>query len=350
MAKSNGELTIQQKVQNLATMLNSDAAKRQLRLALAKHMDPERMVRLAITAASKSEQLASCTIESIGLALLTASQIGIEPNGRDGHLVPFFNSKLGRYECQFIPDYKGLIRLAYSNPRVLSISGEAVYEHDEFDFEYGTKKHLRHRPLLTGERGEFLCAYAMVEMVDGQGGFRVMTREEIEKRRKVSQTGRKNTGPWAEWYAEQAVKTVVKSLSKFVPLGEAVERAIAHDNEIDGAIDVAFTVEEDADAKGRKPPPTIEQPTDTEATPLPKVTEVKPAGQYGSKPATEDDFADIDAATKRLGWDKERLVKFAAGLGIDMKKINRSQAEHLVATLRDMAAMADEQREPGADG
>ncbi len=144
--KQNTQLTKQQaKFQNLRTLL--ERGKGQLQLAMAKHLDPDRMIRLALTAATRNPKLFDCTQESIGLALLTASQLGIEPNGRDGHLVPY------KTQCQFLPDYKGLIKLAYRNPRVQSFAATAVHANDEFEFQYGTDSFIRHRPALS-DRGQ----------------------------------------------------------------------------------------------------------------------------------------------------------------------------------------------------
>ena len=97
-----------QKFQDLRAIL--ERGRPQLELAMAEHMSSERLIRLALTAATHNPKLLDCTQESIGLSLLTASQLGIEPNGRDGHLVPY------KTTCQFLPDYKGLVKLATGAP------------------------------------------------------------------------------------------------------------------------------------------------------------------------------------------------------------------------------------------
>ncbi len=199
---------------------------------MAKHLDPDRMIRLALTAATRNPKLLDCTQESIGLSLLTASQLGIEPNGRDGHLVPY-----GK-DCQFLPDFKGLIKLAYRNPRVNSFIAVAVRSNDEFEFQYGTDSFIRHRPALSN-CGDLVCAYAICKLKDAEAQFVVMGKEAIEKRRAKAMT--KNI--WDAWPDEMWAKTAVKSLAKFVPLGGEFEMAVDHDSNIEGGspLNVEFT-------------------------------------------------------------------------------------------------------------
>jgi len=236
--KQKTELT--KKFSNLRSML--ERGKGQLELAMAKHLDPDRMIRLALTAATRNPKLFECTQESIGLSLLTASQLGIEPNGRDGHLVPY-----GK-QCQFIPDYKGLIKLAYRNPRVQSFHATAVRTNDEFDFQYGTESYIRHRPALSNP-GELVCAYAICKLKDAEAQFVVMGKEAIEKRKAKAMT--KNV--WEAWPDEMWAKTAIKSLSKFVPLGGEFEKAVEHDSQIEGGetLNVAFAGISGSDDSGK---------------------------------------------------------------------------------------------------
>lgn len=229
--KENTQLTKQKaKFNNLRQLL--ERGKGQLQLAMAKHLDPDRMIRLALTAATRDPKLLDCTQESIGLSLLTASQLGIEPNGRDGHLVPY-----GK-QCQFIVDFKGLIKLAYRNPRVNSFIAVAVRSKDEFEFQYGTDSFIRHRPALS-DCGVLVCAYAICKLKDADAQFVVMGKEAIEKRRAKAMT--KNI--WDAWPDEMWAKSAVKSLAKFVPLGGEFEMAVDHDSNIEGGspLNVEFT-------------------------------------------------------------------------------------------------------------
>ena len=203
-----------------------ERGKGQLEMAMAEHMSSDRLIRLALTAATHNPKLLECTQESIGLSLLTASQLGIEPNGRDGHLVPY-----GKV-CQFLPDYKGLIKLAYQNPRVLSFYAAAVRERDEFEHQYGTDSFIRHKPELDN-RGKLIAAYAICKLRDADPQFVVMGQEAVEKRKAKAQT--KNV--WNDWPDEMWAKTACKALSKFVPLGGQFEQSVTHDDQREGGAD-----------------------------------------------------------------------------------------------------------------
>lgn len=247
LAQGNGgQMTHKQKFSNLRSLL--ERGKDQLKLAMDAHMDPDRMIRLALTAATKNPALFDCSPESIGLAMLTASQLGIEPNGRDAHIVPYWNNKTKKREAQLLPDYKGLIRLAYQSGDVRSFQAMAVRENDTLEYEFGSNAHLKHIP-ATGDRGELIAAWAMVQLKDGCEQFMVLQASDVEKCRQVSQTGKKDTGPWMEWPDQMWAKTAVKALSKFVPLGVKFENAIEHDTKLDtGTIDMAFAaIEEQTD-------------------------------------------------------------------------------------------------------
>ena len=71
--------------------------------ALPKHLSPDRMARIATTVLRQNPQLARCTPESFLGALMTASQLGLEPGPiGEAYLVPFGNA------VTFIPGYRGL--------------------------------------------------------------------------------------------------------------------------------------------------------------------------------------------------------------------------------------------------
>ncbi len=52
--------------------------KKQLSLALPKHVNPDRMARLALTCFSTNADLQKCTEHSIIASIMTASQLGLE--------------------------------------------------------------------------------------------------------------------------------------------------------------------------------------------------------------------------------------------------------------------------------
>jgi recombinational DNA repair protein RecT len=106
-----------------------------------------------------------------------------------------------------------------------------VYEADHFDVEYGLNEKLEHKPQLDGDRGQLRFVYAYAKYVGGGHNFVVMSREDIEKVRQTSQTGRKNKGPWKDWYEQMALKSCIKRLRAYLPLSVEMDDAFAADEQ-----------------------------------------------------------------------------------------------------------------------
>ena len=71
--------------------------------AMPKHMDPDRLARIAMTEYRRNPVLGTCSPQSFFGALMQAAQLGLEP-GLVGHsyLVPFKNRKTGTTDVQFM--------------------------------------------------------------------------------------------------------------------------------------------------------------------------------------------------------------------------------------------------------
>lgn len=223
--KESSQLSIRQHLQ-------SDALKDQIAKALPKHCSPDRMMRVTLTALTRTPALANCDQASFFKCLLDLSAWGLEPDGRRAHLIPFENRKRGVTECQLILDYKGLIELAYRSGFVRSIHADVVYAGDLFEFSLG--KVTKHTPwgfrLDDGkpdDRGNVIAAYALVELKDGASHHEVMTYEEIEGIRQRSRAGK--SGPWVTDWSEMAKKTAFRRASKWIPLAAEVHEAFDAD-------------------------------------------------------------------------------------------------------------------------
>ena len=102
--------------------------------ALPSVMTPERFSRIAVSALSTTPKLAECHPMTFVGAMMTAAQLGLEPNTPLGqaYLIPYWNGKTKRLECQFQLGYKGMIDLAYRSGQIVSIQANVVYENDTF--------------------------------------------------------------------------------------------------------------------------------------------------------------------------------------------------------------------------
>ncbi|WP_418440569.1 recombinase RecT [Candidatus Allofournierella excrementavium] len=217
--------------------------------ALPSVLTPERFTRITLSALSATPKLAETTPQSFLGAMMTAAQLGLEPNTPLGqaYLLPYKNK--GVLECQFQLGYKGLIDLAYRSGQVSIIQAHAVHENDEFSYEYGLEPKLSHKPALR-DRGEVTCYYAMFRTKDGGFGFSVMSKEDIQAHaERFSQSYGSDFSPWKTNFDEMAKKTVLKRVLKYAPLKSDFVKAAAADGTIkhDIAPDMADVAPVEAD-------------------------------------------------------------------------------------------------------
>lgn len=170
--------------------------------ALPKHLTADRFLRVSLTALTRTPKLAECDKHSFFNALLTLSQLGIEPDGRRAYLIPFENRKRGITECQLIVSYMGLIELAMRSGLVSSLHADVVCENDEFEYDRGRIK--THKIDFRRERGEVYAVYSIAHMKDGSEQCAVMSRGEVEAIRGRSRSA--NSGPWMTDWNEMAKK------------------------------------------------------------------------------------------------------------------------------------------------
>ncbi|MCV2395958.1 recombinase RecT [Actinotalea sp. M2MS4P-6] len=204
----NAEVQQGEAPQTLAQMI--EQMRPQIARALPKHMDPDRLARIALTVLRQTPQLARCNPQSFLGALMTSAQLGLEPGPLgEAYLVPYGNN------VTFIPGYRGLVKLAWQSGQLKSIAAHTVHEHDEFDYAYGLDPVLHHKPALNG-RGEVIAVYAVAVLKDGGSAFIVMSREDVDAIRKRSRAS--GNGPWVTDWDAMARKTAVRQLVRWLPL------------------------------------------------------------------------------------------------------------------------------------
>lgn len=210
--------------------------------ALPSVITPERFTRITLSALSRNPQLQQTTPSSFLGAMMTAAQLGLEPNTPLGHayLIPFRNH--GVMEAQFQLGFKGLIDLAYRSGEIANIQAHEVCENDEFDYAYGLDAVLRHVPALQN-RGKVVGYYAFFKTKDGASSFEFMSREEAERHgRKYSKTY--GSGPWQTNFDEMAKKTVLKKVLKYAPLKSDFMRAVEADETVKRRVDTSDILDE----------------------------------------------------------------------------------------------------------
>jgi recombination protein RecT len=283
---SNQALATRPQSNDLRIMIQSDKIREQLAMALPHYYTPDQFTVIVRTAINKNPRLAECDPGSFMTAMITAAQMGLAPDGRHGHLIPRYNGKAQRMECQFQPDYKGLVSLVRKNDNVADVYAETVHEADTFRITKGLHRDLIHEVDVRKSRGAFIGAYAVIAYKDGSSpSFEFMDKEQIDAIKARSQSP--NAGPWSTDYTEMAKKTVIKRLLKLADLSqETVERLNA-----DTSLDVApiSTVSEIKTAvipeRPALPEPSAEQDA---AAPTQEYPETQPEPERQAEPQSEE--------------------------------------------------------------
>jgi recombination protein RecT len=240
-------------VDNVQKLLMNDQARGQLAAVAAKHMSPERLMRVTANAIRTTPKLQECEPLSFLGALMQCAALGLEPNTVLGHayLIPFDKSTKinGSWvkvpQVQLIIGYKGLIDLARRSGHITSISANIHYSDDElWEYEEGTEAKLRHVP--GPQDGKPLHAYAIAKFVEGGHAYVVLPWAQVLKIRDGSQGwqsavkfGKKEGSPWFSHETAMAKKTAIRALAKFLPLSVEFREAVAVDQDGGAKVDYA---------------------------------------------------------------------------------------------------------------
>ena len=212
--------------------------------ALPSVITPERFTRMVFTALSANPKLQECTPQSFLGAMMTAAQLGVEPNTALGqaYILPYKNH--GKMEATYVMGYRGVIDLAYRSGEISSIQAHEVYENDEFEYEYGLEPKLKHIPAKEN-RGNVAYFYAIFKTKDGGFGFEVMSVDDMRAfARKYSKSFGSESSPWTTAFAEMGKKTLLKRVLKYAPLKSEFARGLAQDETVHTTISADMTMEE----------------------------------------------------------------------------------------------------------
>ncbi len=212
--------------------------RRSFEIAAPQHLDVNRVMRVALMTASRSQHLLECTAGSLLAAFMLSVQLGLDIGAKECHLVPFRN-KSGTKEVQLVPDYRGLLKLIRNSGQVCGSRARNVYKQDHFELEEGTHPVLRHIPNFQVERrfDDIIGAYSIADfcneqrMPTGYSDTHFIPRSHILRVRDKSPA--KDSGPWVEFFDEMALKTVIKHHSKTLPYSIALATAVELDNRVE---------------------------------------------------------------------------------------------------------------------
>ena len=328
---------VQKRQLTIRDQLESPKFRDEIAKALPKHLTPDRFIRVAVSALTRTPKLKECEPVSLFGAMLTLSQLGIEPDGRRAHLIPFENRRRGCVECQLIIDYKGLAEMAMRSGVVSYLHADVVCDADIFEENMG--EIVSHKIDRRKPRGEVYAVYAICKFKDGTAKAEVMSSEEIEAIRKRSKAGQ--SGPWITDWNEMAKKTVFRRLSKWLPLSPEFRDAVEADDEPASHIEVrpakvVSPVDDDVPFNfggvlGPVPEDSASQET--------RQSEPTPSSEHEQQPAQPAKQADAPAPASDALSPAENLVQLAAQAGVEFEAVEAwAKARHLNASKDSDAA------------
>jgi len=200
----------------------------QLEKALPKHVDPDRILRIAMTSLRTTPKLRDCEPMSFLAALMQSAQLGLEPNTPLGeaYLIPYGKN------VQFQIGYQGILTLCYNTGLYKPIYAHEVFANDKFEYQLGLHKDIVHVPADESE-GEPIYYYAVYTLKDGGSDFAVWSRKKIEKHRdQYSKSAGFNSSSWKTSPTSMALKTVLKAALKYAPKSIELAKQLAMDETI----------------------------------------------------------------------------------------------------------------------
>jgi len=279
--------------------------KKQVALALPKHLNPDRMGRIALTEFNKNRALLECDPRTVFASVVIASQMGLEPGIMgQGYLIPYNGA------CQFVPGWKGLVDLAQRSGRASVWTG-AVFEGDEFTYDYGTNPTIHHIPKGEDDPAKITHVYAVGRVRGAE--FAVIEVWPIAKvwkhRDRFNKVGKRHYSyAHPEMYAR---KIPLLQVLKYMPA--SVELALALDLEHAADTTGQRINLEDAVEGVYTPTPSPEQAEQQQRT---ETVKEKLAERQGGKAAPP--AQDKQAAPAPLTGEAALLDKIASSPNIDV--------------------------------
>lgn len=189
----------------------------QIRVALPKHLDTDRFIRICMTSLQTKPDLLDCDPVSFISASMQCAQLGLEPDStlKHCHLVPFNN------RVQIILGYRGIVRLAMRSGEIAYVVGECVYSNDRFIPRRGTQREILHEAPLRN-RGELIGAYAIAYLKNAPPYVPppqvVIGPDDVARAKSSAQATDKSTSPWNINKPAMWAKTAIRRLEPQLPL------------------------------------------------------------------------------------------------------------------------------------
>lgn len=190
----------------------------------------DKFVRTVQTAIQMNPDIAVCTKESVVNACMKAASDGLILDGREAALTVYNVKKKDRAgnetwvkEAQYMPMVTGIIKRVRNSGEVSRFNAFVVHKNDTFKVSYGLEMALEHVPNFENP-GAPIGAYAICRFKDGLDDFEFMTTQQIEAIQARSKSPDK--GPWKTDKEEMWKKTVMRRLSKRLPMDSDIRNVV----------------------------------------------------------------------------------------------------------------------------
>lgn len=217
-----GQLVVQRKNE-------IQAQESELKKMLPASIPSDKFVRTVQTAITLNPDLAQADKNSVLNACMKAASDGLVLDGREAALT-IYNTKVKKNGseswvkmAQYIPMVAGIIKRVRNSGEVSRLNAFVVYSNDTFHVAYGLEMSLKHEPNFA-DPGKPIGAYAICKFKDGETDFEFMSFQQIEAIRGRSKSG--ENGPWKTDWSEMARKTVIRRLSKRLPVDSDISRVV----------------------------------------------------------------------------------------------------------------------------
>jgi recombination protein RecT len=250
--------------------------------AMPHSLSKERFIATLVKEFAGNPKLKQCTPESVIASIQEAAMLGLEINGVLGHafLIPY-----GK-ECTLQTGYRGLIDLVRRSGEVSTLTMEAVYKGDHFEYALGDEGYIRHvpngNPDASFDNDDITHFYVTVKMKDGGVQRKVWPRKRVEQHRdRYARAANKKDSPWHTHFDIMGKKTVLRDMVNRGELPVAAEAA-------------AVTIREERNESNQWKQVSVSdvsfEPTPEEPEEKPKKKTKKPPAGIPAKPSLPEDW------------------------------------------------------------
>ena len=207
--------------------------------ALPSTMDEWKFISVAKLTLNQNPKLLQADRNSLMQTFMRAAQDGLYLDGKEAAAVQYGQS------VQYIPMVEGVIKVLHNSGLIKTISAEVVYENDCFEYELGSNPHVKHIPLLVGDRGNRICVYCYVQTANDGEYIEIMNMDDVNKCKQQAKGASSPHSPWVKWFDQMAKKTVIHRIAKRLPKNDAINSVvrIEEDNMVDVTPNAAQSTE-----------------------------------------------------------------------------------------------------------